>query len=182
MNESAWTLRRLPCWLPVCLAFRPMRRAKCPHAKSSCAPLRHHHSCGRSHCCRVVVRCRDRFGCAPKLCQRTILGSDHQHLSEPTSGGQLCARRVLERLVQCLPTPGSTLVRFTSLGREECHGILYGALPGGCALLRCTPTVLICLPHSPTTASSGGKFRPPRRSGRSAQRERGTREPECCLP
>lgn len=36
--------------------------AKYPHAKSSFAPFGHRHPCGRSHCCGVTVRCRDRFG------------------------------------------------------------------------------------------------------------------------
>lgn len=102
---------------------KALGRAKYAYVKSPIAPFGHRHSCGRSNCCRVTVRRWDGFGSAPKLRQRTILGSDHQHLPDAASGGELRARSVLERLVQCLPTPGATLVRFAALGGEDYDGL-----------------------------------------------------------
>ena len=78
------------------------------HAKSL-APSNHRHSCGHSRYCLVALRLRNRFRRAAGLRLRTILGSDYQHLPDPASGGRLCARSVLEPVVQYVPAAGSAL-------------------------------------------------------------------------
>lgn len=78
------------------------------HAKAT--PSSHRHSCGHSLLCGIAVRRRDQFGRAAELRQRTILGSDHQYVSDAAPGGRLWTRPVLEPVVQRVPSTGRALV------------------------------------------------------------------------
>lgn len=125
LNGTCVVLRTSPMFLAR-RAFRSgcgcsVRRARSHHAKSLDPYDRT--SCRRSPR-RVAVRVRHQFSSTPELHQRPVLGSDNQHLPDTAPGGQLCARRVLERPVQRVPAAGSALVfcprRDSAASRRQC--------------------------------------------------------------
>lgn len=82
---------REPGHRQLSVALQQTGLARSTRAKSF-PPSGHRHSRGHSRYCHGPVRRRDRFGGSAELRQRTILGSDYQHVPDATSRGRLCAR------------------------------------------------------------------------------------------